>query len=115
VAEEGSSPGGWVGRFPASPGLWAVRGEHLAAVLDLWRATWAECRALGEEAVWTRVAPSTAHAGSNGGTGKPLDAVPADLQSSVPACAIDPDLAWQLTRFGCPSLIRACRQTGSGT
>ena len=55
VVQEGTLPAGWPGRFPASPGLCAVRGEHLATVLDCWRTTWAEWHTQGEEAVWTRV------------------------------------------------------------
>jgi hypothetical protein len=42
----------------ATPGFWAVRGEHLALVLGRWKAAWNRESGAGseiEEKVWTRV------------------------------------------------------------
>lgn len=44
------------GANPISPGLWAVRGEHLPTVLDAWDAALMACEHTGDHAdVWTAV------------------------------------------------------------
>jgi hypothetical protein len=46
------------GTETASPGIWAVRGEHLAMVLERWKEAWIEAQSdscHSEIEIWTRV------------------------------------------------------------